>query len=93
MSTDGQRLLDTDEKLQYVSSGMENIRIEALKENFNYSCTVQENKFSQEQVAYGELSDPCNFSTDYGGILCSSHHSDTDLIIIVIILFIFIFRS
>ena len=86
MSIDGERLLDTDEKLQYVPSGMENARVGSLKENFNYSCTVQENIFSQEQIAYGELSNPCNFSMDYGGNLVLIT-SDTDFIFSIIAFF------
>lgn len=65
---DGEHLLDTDEKLQYAPSGEENSRIGDLQENFNYSCTIQEGIPSQEPILYGEHSDPCHFSTDYGGI-------------------------
>ena len=66
---DGEHLLDTDEKLQYAPSGVENVRIGELQENFNYSCTIQEGIPSQMPILYGEPSDPCYFSTDYGGIL------------------------
>jgi hypothetical protein len=72
VSTDGEYLLDTDEKLHYAPSGMENTRIGNLQENFNYSCTVQEDISSQTQILRDVRSDPCKFSTDYGGILCSS---------------------
>lgn len=72
MSIDGEHLLDTDEKLQYAPSGMKNTRIGDLQENFNYSCTVQEDISSQTQILHGVRSDPCKFSTNYGGILCLS---------------------
>lgn len=64
---DGEHSLDIDDKLQYAPSGAENVRIGDLQENFNYSCTIQEGISSQVPILYGELSDPCNFSTEYGG--------------------------
>ena len=70
---DGEHLLDTDNKLQYAPSGTKNTRVGALKENFKYSCTVQEGISSQVPILYGEFSDPCNFSTDYGGNFCAHH--------------------
>ena len=70
VSMDGQHLLDADEKVQYAPSGKDYVLIGDLQANCNYSCTVQEGISPPKSVLYGEISSPCHFTTDYGGILC-----------------------
>lgn len=66
---DGHRLFDADEKIQYATAGKADVLIGDLQANFNYSCTLKEYVGQDEQVLHGEISEPFQFTTDYGGIL------------------------
>ena len=66
---DGHHLMDTDEKIQYAPTGNDHALIGDLQANFNYTCTVWEGVAQQTQVLRGKVSEPCQFTTDYGGII------------------------
>ena len=71
--------MDTSEKIQYAPAGMDHVLVGELEANCNYSCTVWEHIVHDAQVLHGDVSDPLNFTTEYGGI---------DIVIVLVLLYV-----